>query len=235
MSAHACSVDNTFPNECSSNSLELSWQHNKVWQTCMELVLFIPQENSDHDINSAQFVNLSGNVTAEPCNHNMKQKYISICISSRSGKEQASIDPLTYRGSVCWEELNSLKNCLLEDGNKQSHPLVMIIDSEGDAKSALSAVDMFASPECAAEVKPFLCLYFFGLMSDTPEYTFSPLLVTVGIYETMFMNRNGTLLKHLYVDSNSLTVMKFFLHILSHVMKKEVKSYYSYDDTTVIF
>ena len=79
MSAHACSVDNTFPNECSSNSLELSWQHNQVWQTCMEFVLFIPHENGDHDINSAQFVNLSGNVTAEPCSHNMKQKYISVC------------------------------------------------------------------------------------------------------------------------------------------------------------
>ena len=105
----------------------------------------------------------------ELCDHEMNQKYISICISSRSGREQTSIDPITYRGSVCWEELNSLKNCLLEDGNKQSHPLMVTIDSEGDAKSALSAVDMFASPECAAEVKPFLCLYFFGLMSDTPN------------------------------------------------------------------
>ena len=67
---------------------------------------------------------------------------------------------------MCLEELNSLKNCLLEDGSKYSHPLVVTTDNKSIADMALSAVN-FASRECAAEVKPFLCLYFFGLMSDT--------------------------------------------------------------------
>ena len=102
----------------------------------------------------------------ESCDHEVKQKYISICSSSsRLGKGRASIDPITYQGSVCLEELNSLTNCLLEDGSKYSHPLVVTTDYEGDAESAISAVD--TNPECAVEVKPFLCLYFFGLMSDT--------------------------------------------------------------------
>ena len=105
----------------------------------------------------------------ELCDHDMKQKYISVCSKgSRLGKGQASIDPITYSGPVCREELNSLKSCLLEDGNKHSHPLVVTTDYEGDAELALSAVGAFVlNPECAVEVKPFLCLYFFGLMSDT--------------------------------------------------------------------
>jgi hypothetical protein len=109
----------------------------------------------------------------ESCDYDMKQKYVSVCSSSSSsrlGKGQASIDPITYRGSVCWEELNLLKNCLLEDGsNKHSHPLVVTTDNADDADMALSAVNTFASPECAVEVKLFLCLYFFGLMSDTSD------------------------------------------------------------------
>ena len=97
----------------------------------------------------------------------MKQKYIRVCSSSRSGREQEPTDPIAYRGSVCWEELNSLKNCLLSDDiDENSNPLVITTDSERDAELALLAVDTFASPECAVEVKPFLCLYFFGLMSN---------------------------------------------------------------------
>ena len=107
----------------------------------------------------------------ESCDHDVKQKYISVCSSSSSssswlGKGRASIDPITYQGSVCLEELNSLQNCLLEDGSKYSHPLVVTTDNKSIADMALSAVN-FASRECATEVKPFLCLYFFGLMSDT--------------------------------------------------------------------
>ena len=127
--------------------------------------MFIPQEQTNLDINSTQLVNLSGNGTVESCDDDMK--YVSVCSSSRLGREQAYIDPIIYRGSVCQVELKSLKNCLLEDSNKHSHPLVVTIDREDDAESALSAVENFALPECAVEVKPFLCLYFFGLMSDT--------------------------------------------------------------------
>lgn len=118
-------------------------------------------------MNSTQLLNLSGNGEVESCDHDMKQKYVSICGSSRPGREQASIDPITYRGTVCWEELNLLKHCLLDDSNENNYLLVITVDNVGDAESALSAVDDFALPECAAEVKPFLCLYFFGLMSDT--------------------------------------------------------------------
>lgn len=41
-----------------------------------------------------------------------------------------------------------------------------------NARRALSAVDTYdiVSQECAAEVKPFLCVYFFGLMSEHTSY-----------------------------------------------------------------
>lgn len=116
-------------------------------------------------MNSTQLVNLSESGTMESCDHDIKHKYISVCGSSSLGREQASIDPITYRGTVCWEELNSLKNCLLDDSNESSYPLVVTVDNKGNAELALSAVDTFASPECAAEVKPFLCLYSSSMVS----------------------------------------------------------------------
>ena len=106
----------------------------------------------------------------ESCDNVTQQKYVSVCSfqDSRLGREQAAINPISYKGSVCWEELISLKNCLLSDDSSQNnHPLVVTTDGEDDAEMALSVVDRFASPECAEEVKPFLCLYFFGLISDT--------------------------------------------------------------------
>ena len=131
---------------------------------------FILSPQNLGDTNSTQFVNLSGGGMMESCDHVTQQKYVSVCSfqDSRLGREQAAINPISYKGSVCWEELSSLKSCLLsDDSSENSHPLVVTIDGEGDAELALSAVDTFASPECAVEVKPFLCLYFFGLMSDT--------------------------------------------------------------------
>ena len=69
--------------------------------------------------------------------------------------------PTTYRGTVCQEELTSLRNCLVDDTDS-SYPLVRVTNSEL-AEEALSAVDRIATQACAAEVKPFLCLYSFGL------------------------------------------------------------------------
>ena len=103
----------------------------------------------------------------ESCN-NVKDKYVSICgQSGQLGREQSLTDP----EAVCWEELNILKSCLVDDDDVSSHPIVMTIDENvvENARRALSAVDTYdyiVSQECATEVKPFLCVHFFGLMSD---------------------------------------------------------------------
>ena len=153
----------------------------------------------------------------------MKQKYASVCSSSsasgsRFGKGQISIDPITYSGSVCWEELNSLKSCLLEDGNKYSHPLVVTTDYKGDAELILSVVDRFQiNPECAMEVKPFLCLYFFGLMSDTSNRVY---------YQPSASHcknlRDDICQLEWDIASRQLKLPDLLTVI--HVMKKEVKS-----------
>ena len=98
----------------------------------------------------------------------MKDKYVSVCSQSgQPGREQSLTD-----GTVCWEELNLLKSCLVDDSDVSSHPIVLTVDKNivENAERALDAVDTYVSQECAAEVKPFLCVYFFGLMSDhTPN------------------------------------------------------------------
>ena len=42
------------------------------------------------------------------------------------------------------------------------------------AEEALSAVDQIATQACAAEMKPFLCLYFFGLCDAATEVSYHP-------------------------------------------------------------
>ena len=137
--------------------------------------MFISQEYSD--VNSTQPFNLSGNGTMESCDYDIKQKYISICSGSRLQREQGlvPIDPIIYRGTVCWKELNLLKDCLMDNSGESGHPRVVTDDNLEIARLALSAVDQYASPKCVAEVKPFLCLYFFGLVSEMSiEVSFQP-------------------------------------------------------------
>ena len=114
------------------------------------------------------------NIT-ESCD--MKQKYVSVCSSSsRFGRGQASTDPIIYDEAVCKEEMNLVQDCLLDDSGENGHLYVISLDNLNDAKQALSIVNgnEFVSPECAAEVKPFLCLYFFGLSDTSNGVVFQP-------------------------------------------------------------
>ena len=90
----------------------------------------------------------------------IEHKYVSVCNNRGFGIQPTSLDPIAYGGTVCQEELNILKNCLvLKESGESNHPYVVTIDSLEDAKSALSAVDTLdelISDQCAVEVKPFL-------------------------------------------------------------------------------
>ena len=132
--------------------------------------LVYSQEHSN-----AKSANLSGSGMVDLCN--IEHKYVSICNNRGFGIEPTLSDPITYKGTVCQEELNLLKNCLLNESDESNRPLVVTDDSLEDAKSALSAVDMLdelISDECAVEVKPFLCLYFFGLHDAANGVSYQP-------------------------------------------------------------
>ena len=81
--------------------------------------------------------------------------------------------PIEYTGTVCQEELKSLKTCLFGDSDRESaHPLIITENNLEIAKIVLSS-DL-VSPVCAAEVKPFLCLHLFGLCSATGGVSYQP-------------------------------------------------------------
>ena len=87
--------------------------------------------------------------------------------------------PFEYTGTVCQEELKSLKTCLLGESDRESaHPLIITENNLEAAKTILSYIDNtrseFVSPVCAAEVKPFLCLHLFGLCSATRGVSYQP-------------------------------------------------------------
>ena len=78
-----------------------------------------------------------------------------------------------YTGPICQEELNTLKSCFLGvDTNDFTH--VVTKSRLDDAEQLLPYVDLIATPECSAEVKPFLCLYFFGLCDVATSTTYKP-------------------------------------------------------------
>ena len=111
----------------------------------------------------------------QSCNNDTAHKYTSVCGSR--GTQRQSVNcaaPTTYMGSVCQNELSSLKVCLLANDVESSHPLVATESELENAKLALSAVDRLASKACAAEVKPFLCLYFFGLCDSETGVPYQP-------------------------------------------------------------
>ena len=104
----------------------------------------------------------------------MVHKYIGVCSNRGTGmRSMACAAPTTYRETVCQEELTSLKNCLVDDTDS-SYPLVRVTDDNELAEEALSAVDQIATQACAAEVKPFLCLYFLGLCDAATELSYQP-------------------------------------------------------------
>ncbi len=56
-----------------------------------------------------------------------------------------------------------------------NYPAVAMDDHLEEAELALSFVNLIdINPECAAEVKPFLCLYFFGLCDLTAKNSYQP-------------------------------------------------------------
>ena len=104
----------------------------------------------------------------------MANKYVSVCGSSEGGTQSLTCAaPITYTESVCQQELNSIRNCL-QTGDRNTHPLIVTNSNHANAELALSYVDRLASDACAAEVKPFLCVYFFGLCDSTTGASYQP-------------------------------------------------------------
>ena len=110
----------------------------------------------------------------------IKHKYTGVCTNGGTGLQSMTCAvPVTYTETVCQEELKSIKNCLLGDDDSESvHPLIATDSNLESARTILSYVDDdssdLVSPACAAEVKPFLCLYFFGLCDATEGVSYQP-------------------------------------------------------------
>ena len=102
----------------------------------------------------------------------MVPKYIGICSSEGMGCLSKCAAPNRYAGTVCQEELRSLKALLV--GNESIYPLIATDSSLDTARQIMTYVDYLASPKCAAEVKPFLCLSFFGLCDTTEGVSYQP-------------------------------------------------------------
>ena len=83
--------------------------------------------------------------------------------TSRDNGQMKVCEP--YKGMVCREELLSLTTCYLGNADENDHPVVKTVSNLEEAEQSLSYVNLIESvnPQCSAEVKPFLCLYFFGL------------------------------------------------------------------------
>ena len=112
----------------------------------------------------------------------MGQKYTGVCGDNNVGTGRLSVicaAPITYMEAICQEELKSIKNCLLSDDDSENvHPLIATDSNLAAARTILSYIDDdtsgLVSPACAAEVKPFLCLYFFGLCDSTEGVSYQP-------------------------------------------------------------
>ena len=94
-------------------------------------------------------------------------------------KESTCAVPIVYTGSICQEELLSMKNCYMgnddTDADHADYPTVATDAHIKNAELALSYLQLgLATSECEAEVVPFLCLYFFGLCDVTTENTYQP-------------------------------------------------------------
>ena len=93
--------------------------------------------------------------------------------STRSDTEKCEL----YTGKVCREELHSLRFCYLgmNEGDSDADNIFVETTSRmEDAEQALLYVSLFATPQCSAEVKPFLCPYLFGLCDKTTGVSYRP-------------------------------------------------------------
>ena len=79
-----------------------------------------------------------------------------------------------YTENICHEELLSLTLCYLGDVDESKDPMVKTTSHLEDAEQALLYVNLIATPQCSAEVKPFLCLYFFGLCDPVTGVSYPP-------------------------------------------------------------
>ena len=122
----------------------------------------------------------NNNRTAPLESCDMAQKYTGICSNRATGTGgRQSVTqcaaPVSYAETVCQEELKSISSCLLSSGDSESvRPLIATDSNLEMARTILSYInDDTVSPACAAEVKPFLCLYFFGLCDTTEGISIS--------------------------------------------------------------
>ena len=100
----------------------------------------------------------------------LAHKYIGVC--SNKGFNHPSkicVAPTRYTGTICQEELRSLKSSLLGDSDIGSVYPLIVTESKLEAANVTLPYIKYASQACAAEVKPFLCLYFFGLYDATEK------------------------------------------------------------------
>lgn len=125
--------------------------------------------------------NNTAGILMESCDM-IRKNYIDTYTGSNEDRVHQSTTcaaPIEYMQTVCQEELKSFKTCLLEESDGESvHPLVITENKLESAKTILSYVDGdssgLVSPVCAAEVKPFLCLYLFGLCDAAKGVSYQP-------------------------------------------------------------
>ena len=104
----------------------------------------------------------------------IRKSFIGIGSNGEMGDQSMTCaTPIEYTGSVCQQELESLKTCLLEESDRESvNPLIITENNLEAAKTILSFIDN--RPVCAVEVKPFLCLHLLGLCSSTGGVSYQP-------------------------------------------------------------
>lgn len=107
----------------------------------------------------------------------MAHKYISICSNEGTGyPSNICAAPNRYEGTICQEELRSLKKYLFGD-NESVYPHT---NKDNSRILPISAIYNYISdivmesPACSAEVKPFLCLHLFGLCDATEGVSYQP-------------------------------------------------------------
>lgn len=105
------------------------------------------------------------------------RKYISICSNEETGyPSNICAAPKRHEGTICREELRSLKKCLFGD-DESAYPLINKDNSRIPIISAIYNIIsdiVMMSPACAAEAKPFLCLHLFGLCDATEGVSYQP-------------------------------------------------------------
>ena len=82
-----------------------------------------------------------------------------------------------YAGSICREELLSLTLCYLGNADESNDHDPISVETTShiqEAEQALLYFSLIVTPQCSVEVKPFLCLYFFGLCDPVTGVSYLP-------------------------------------------------------------